>query len=333
MNAPRFRSDLLRWYDAHRRDLPWRRTSDPWHILVSEFMLQQTRVETVIPYYTRFLSQFPTAAHFASAAERQVLTAWAGLGYYTRARNLHKAAHRIHCLGAFPANYHQVRDLPGVGDYTAAAVSSIAFNLPHAALDGNIARVLARVANDDGDIKNVKTRARLQTFAGTLLHPARPGDFNQALMELGATVCIPRNPKCPLCPVQRCCEARRHGRERELPIRLATAEKRQVELTLLLILRNGDLLLKQREADKKRLAGFWELPDAVTLKYASVGPVVGRFKHTIVNTYFNITVRTATVAQVSDGFQWWPLARLHEIPLTTAAKKAVPCLEKNGSYR
>ena len=333
MNAPKFRRALLDWYRINRRDLPWRRTPDPWRVLVSEVMLQQTRVEAVIPYYARFLDHYPDAAAFARASEPEVLRAWAGLGYYSRARNLHKSACEIARQPRFPSTYDAIRSLPGVGDYTAAAVASIAFNLPYAALDGNIARVLARITNDSGDIKHPKTRARLQSAASKLLHPRHPGEFNQALMELGATVCVPRNPKCLVCPVAAACEARARGRERELPVRSGNGAKTEVDQTLLLIVRAGKILLTQRGPSSRRLPGFWELPDLATLEQATLGEIVGRFRHSIVNTQFNITVRAASISRCRRHHHyWWPLDRLHEIPLSTAAKKAVPCLTRRTSH-
>ena len=333
MNAPKFRRALLNWYRTHRRDLPWRRTPDPWRILVSEIMLQQTRVEAVMPYYGRFLDLYPDAAAFARVSESEVLRAWAGLGYYSRARNLHKAAQEIARQPQFPATHDAIRELPGVGDYTAAAVASIAFNLPHAALDGNIARVLARVTNNPGDIKHPNTRAQLQSAANKLLDPSHPGDFNQALMELGATLCVPRDPKCLLCPVAAACEARARGRERELPLRSTNGTKCEVDQTLLVIVRAGKILLKQPNSSSRRLAGFWELPDHATLGQAALGEIIGRFRHTIVNTQFNITVRAATIARRHKHHHWWPIDRLHEIPLSTTAKKAVPGLARRASHQ
>ena len=204
--------------------MPWRHTRDPWYILVSEVMLQQTRASAVIPYYTRFLAVYPTAAKLAAATERELLTHWAGLGYYSRARNLQKAAQAITKAGAFPHTYEAIRALPGVGDYTAAAVASIAFGLPHAVLDGNVMRVLTRVANDAADIGAPSTRKRLQATADSLMDRKQPDTFNQAIMELGATLCLPKKPQCLLCPVQAVCEGQKAGRAHELPVKLKKAE-------------------------------------------------------------------------------------------------------------
>src|SRR5436853_2803564 len=183
---------LLAWYRKSHRDLPWRGTTDPYRIWVSEIMLQQTRAVAVIPYYERFLARFPTVATLAAAPEQDVLALWAGLGYYSRARNLRRAAQAIVAAGGFPRDYDAIRALPGIGDYTAAAVASIAFSLPHAVLDGNVMRVVARVENEGADIGTVRTRERFRAVAQEWLVPDDPGHFNQALMELGATVCLPR---------------------------------------------------------------------------------------------------------------------------------------------
>ena len=193
---------LLAWYARGHRDLPWRDTRDPYRIWVSEIMLQQTRAQAVIPYYHRFLERFPSVEALAAAAEDEVLALWSGLGYYSRARNLRLAARQIVDSGGFPRSYEGIRGLPGIGDYTAAAVASIAFDLPYAVLDGNVLRVVARVANDAADISAARTRERFRAMAQGWLDAAiEPGHFNQALMELGATVCLPRKPLCLVCPL------------------------------------------------------------------------------------------------------------------------------------
>ncbi len=322
------RRNLLAWFDVQKRNLPWRRTGDPWAILVSEIMLQQTRVETVIPYYERFLERFPSAQDFARATPDEVLTAWAGLGYYSRARNLQRAAAEIAAAGSFPGDYDGIRKLPGVGSYTAAAVASIAFQLPHAALDGNIARVVARYTEFEGDIKKPASRAHLQQVVDRSLDRARPGDYNQALMELGAVICTPRDPRCLVCPVAAGCRARAAGRQGELPVRSAPPEKTEVRKNVVAIVRRGKLLLRRVPDDSPRLAGFWEFPEPDMLKQIEVGPQIGRFRHTIVNQNFEFIVYAANLSGESAGCRWWPLDRLHEIPLSTTAKKAVPCLVK-----
>jgi A/G-specific adenine glycosylase len=317
-----FRKKLLAWYAGAARDLPWRRTSDPYAIWISEVMLQQTRVQAVIPYYERFLAKFPTVAALAAVPEQELLAAWAGLGYYSRARNMQNAALRISNSGVFPDTYEGIRALPGIGDYTAAAIGSIAFGLPFAALDGNVARVLARLTADPGDIKSPSTKKRLQAVAGGLIDHRRPGEFNQAMMELGATICLPHGPKCPLCPVEHLCEARTSGRPEEFPVPGAREGRTRVNRTVLIVENNGRLLLWQHAPDDRRLAGFWELPEQLD---GLTGRPAGRFRHSIVNHDYSFEVRTASLNRAPPGHRWWPENRLAGIPLSTTAKKAIAC--------
>jgi A/G-specific adenine glycosylase len=312
-----------RWYASQKRDLPWRRTRDPYRIWVSEIMLQQTRVGAVLPYYERFLERFPDAAALARAPEADVLTAWAGLGYYSRARNLHQAAKLIVAGGGLPRDFAGIRALPGVGDYTAAAIASIAFALPHAVLDGNVVRVLARLSNERGDVSSAATKRRLRTLAGGLLDPQRPGEFNQALMELGATVCLPKRPHCTVCPLGRLCEARRRGVEDRLPVKSRKAKPLRIEREVLLIRRRGRVLLWQRPADSGRMPGFWELPEADQLPEASKGEILRRLRHTMVNHRYSVAVFRATVTQTPPGFVWVSEAEFARIPLSTLARKAL----------
>jgi A/G-specific adenine glycosylase len=227
-----FRKQLLGWFRQFQRDLPWRRTSDPYRIWLSEIMLQQTRVAAAIPYYERFLQQFPDVHSLASAPQEEVLRLWSGLGYYSRAHNLQKAAQQIvaEYSGTFPARLEAALELPGIGNYTAAAILSIAFGEKLAVLDGNVARVLARLGAVRGDLRESKRWQALQKTADGLLEPKSPGDWNQAMMELGATVCTPKSPQCLLCPVAQFCKGRKLGIAESLP------EKRKkratVEVTL-----------------------------------------------------------------------------------------------------
>ena len=230
--ASSLRSDLLSWFDRHRRDLPWRRTRDPYRIWVSEVMLQQTRVEAVLPYYERFLDRFPSVDELAGAPIDEVLALWSGLGYYRRARQLHAAARHIADAGEFPRTLDRLLDLPGVGSYTAAAVASIAFGLAVPVLDGNVERVMARRLAQAEDPKRGAPRARLVAAAAALLDPSRPGDSNQALMELGATVCLPRQPRCLLCPLRPGCAAAAEGRPELYP---PPRRRRQTEIRWLLV--------------------------------------------------------------------------------------------------
>jgi A/G-specific adenine glycosylase len=317
------RRRLLAWYRKHKRDLPWRRTQDPYRIWISEIMLQQTRVAAVLPYYARFLAQFPDVAALAEVAEQDLLAAWAGLGYYSRARNLQKAAKKIMELGEFPRDHSGLGELPGVGDYTAAAVSSIAFGLPHAVMDGNVARVLSRVAPELGDIKSEVVRKRLRAYAQVLLDRKRPGEFNQALMELGATVCLPKRPLCERCPIKLYCEARKQGLETQLPLRGTRPSADRRGKKLLVIEKAGKVLFWQRPAESSRLAKFWELPEFEQLPDAEVTDYAGAFQHTIVNTTYLVEVYRATIASGPNGFRWLGKSGLEKVPVSTTARKAL----------
>ncbi len=216
-----FRQQLLGWFRRYQRDLPWRRTKDPYRIWLSEIMLQQTRVAAVIPYYQRFLERFPDIYALAAAPQEEVLRLWSGLGYYSRARNLQRAAQEIVTKhgGVFPHAEKDARELPGIGSYTAAAILSIAYGAKHAVLDGNVARVLARIFAVRGDVRDAKRWQSLQESANALLDSKSPGDWNQAVMELGATLCTPQSPQCLLCPVAQFCRARKLGLADLLPAR------------------------------------------------------------------------------------------------------------------
>ncbi len=314
---------LLRWYRKGHRDLPWRASSDPYRIWVSEIMLQQTRAQAVIPYYERFLARFPTLPALAAAAEEEVLTAWSGLGYYSRARNLRRAAQRIAANGGFPSDYESIRALPGIGDYTAAAIASIAFGLPHAVLDGNVMRVIARVENDASDISSSRTRERFRGIAQGWLDAADPGAFNQALMEAGATICLPKNPLCLLCPLAAVCKAREQGTTSQLPVKLRRTLPVEIEGVLLVIRNRGRVLLRQRPRDDRRMAGFWDLPTPEDLPEASMGASFGEIRHTITHHHYRFEVVAATLRGKQDGLRWFEPVQFAEIPLSTIARKAL----------
>jgi len=258
---PAFRRALLAWFRRSARDLPWRRTRDPYRIWVSEILLQQTRVETVLPYYRRFIRAFPTVSRLAAAPLDRVLKLWEGLGYYTRARHLHQAARLIVTRngGKLPQSVEAWRSLPGVGRYTAAAIASIALGEPVATVDGNIRRVLARLFREIDPIDRSNVQARLWTLADGLVSRSSPGDFNQALMELGARVCRPRQPLCPTCPVRRWCAAHAAGVQNVLPRRTPKSPVPQVEEVAGLMRERGRILLAQRRP-QGLLGGLWELP-------------------------------------------------------------------------
>jgi A/G-specific adenine glycosylase len=256
----RAREALLSWWDRGRRDLPWRRTRDPWAILVSEVMLQQTTVAAVVPYWERFLRRWPRPADLAAARTDELLAAWAGLGYYRRARNLHAAACAVVREGGeLPRSAGELRELPGIGEYTAAAVASIAHDEPVAAVDGNVERVLARLFALPLDPKSAAGRAALRERAEALLDHRRPGDFNQALMELGATICRPAAPQCLLCPLRAQCAALAQGQPERFPRRPPRAAAVPMLRVAALAVRDGRVLLRRRDSPPN--AGFLELPD------------------------------------------------------------------------
>ena len=320
---------LIAWYDAGHRDLPWRNTHDPYRIWISEIMLQQTRAQAVIPYYERFLRRFPTVEALAGAVENEVLTLWAGLGYYSRARNLWRAARQIVSDGGFPRDYDGLRALPGVGDYTAAAIASIAFELPHAVLDGNVMRVVARMENDAADIGSGRTRERFREIAQSWMNAKRAAAFNQAMMELGATVCLPKNPLCKTCPLSAGCGALAAGTVAQLPVKLRRMQPVKIEDTLLIVRRNGRILLRQCEADAIRMAGFWDLPTPRDLPGASVKRRLGEFRHTITHHHYRFTVAAAAARVPKGRFRWFLVAEMLEIPLSSTARKA---LKLTGDY-
>ena len=254
---------LLAWYRENARDLPWRRTDDPYPIWVSEIMLQQTRVAAVLGYYARFLESFPTVEALASAPEQQLMKQWEGLGYYSRARNLQKAAKLVAESGDFPNTYEGLLALPGIGDYTASAIASAAFARREAAVDGNVLRVVARLTDDHADIADPKTKKSVRAQVQDIM-PEREADirvFNQAMMELGATVCVPNGaPKCELCPAANICLGRSRGTADSLPVKAAKKARRKEDKTVFLLLRQGKVALRRR-GEAGLLAGLWEFPN------------------------------------------------------------------------
>ena len=294
----RVRERLLEWYERSRRDLPWRRSRDPYAIWVSEIMLQQTRVAVVVERYQAFMARFPTLISLAHTTEQEVLAAWSGLGYYRRARMLHKAAQFVadHCQGNLPQTAAELRLLPGIGAYTAAAVASIAHGEPVAVVDGNVERVLCRMEGWKAGSRaggGSLVRRKIETLAGKLVDPAQPGDFNQALMELGATLCLPRHPQCLVCPVAEQCKTqgehntapRRPMRSREAAHALTVRTGRQAGQS------NREVLLEQRPASLSVMPGLWELP---TLTEAAVPEEELRMtlRHAIMQVNYYVRVRT-----------------------------------------
>ncbi len=273
-------------------------------------MLQQTRVATVIPYYERFLRRFPSPRALAEAPETDLLAMWAGLGYYSRARNLQKAAQQIQELGAFPNRFEDILNLAGIGPYTAAAIASIAFNLPHAVVDGNVRRVMSRLMND----ANVDA----QGVADELLDRRNPARWNQAVMELGATVCVPKTPSCEHCPVAKFCGAYEAGTQSELPPKKVKKETERLERTVLII-RRGDAILL---VPSTRVTGFWDLPEP--FPGARLGATLGEFGHAITHRQYRFTVREANATtRLPENARWEQISDLSQIPFSTISKKAL----------
>jgi A/G-specific adenine glycosylase len=347
--------DLLAWFDRHRRDLPWRRTSDPYRIWLSEVMLQQTRVEVVLPFYTRFLERFPTVRDLARAEVAEVLTLWSGLGYYRRARQLHAAARAILEKGeGFPATLEGLRSLPGVGEYTAAAVASIAFGVPAPVMDGNVERVLSRVLGLAEDPRSSAARKRLLAEAAALLDPERPGDSNQALMELGATLCSPRSPKCLLCPLRSGCRAAREGDPERYPVPRAKRAVERHRLLAAVVEREGRVLLFRRPEDSDLLAGTWELPwvglgqdgaaagelpeAGLAERYGgrwTLGPRAARVRHGITYRDMEVEVHRAELGRgrLREGMEagWFDAAGRAGLPLSSLVGKVLDALETTSA--
>lgn len=304
-----FQQRLLAWYDGNRRDLPWRRDRDPYRVWLSEIMLQQTRVAAVLEHYRKFLQRFPSVEKLASARESSVLAAWSGLGYYRRARMLHAAARKImrERGGKFPAHAEELRALPGIGRYTAAAIASIAFDEPVAVVDGNVERVLQRVLG-----KNLGSEEKWRA-ADTLLSRRRPGDFNQAMMELGATACLPRAPICLACPVFDLCATRG---ELQKPAKSPRQRKREIHYAL--HRRNGSVFLVKRQSDASLMPGMWELPELSSSN--GTGEPYLTLRHSITVTDYVVRVSQAAASEGSSG-RWVPKNRIATLPLTGLARK------------
>ena len=254
---------LLLWFYQNKRDLPWRKTVNPYHIWVSEIMLQQTRVEAVKPYYERFLQTLPTVKDLAEADEETILKLWEGLGYYSRVRNMQKAAIQImqEHDGVFPSDYSKLLKLKGIGPYTAGAVGSIAFHLPVPAVDGNVLRVMSRITADPSDISLQKTKKYWEERIAEILPVEHPGDLNQALMELGATVCLPNGvPKCEICPIRKYCEAYRRNTVMLYPVKAEKKARLMEHLNVFFCIYENKIAIRKR-SDKGLLSGLWELPN------------------------------------------------------------------------
>jgi A/G-specific adenine glycosylase len=304
-----FRRRLLRWYDGHKRDLPWRKDRDAYRVWLSEIMLQQTRVAAVLEHYRKFVQQFPTLQKLAAARNSSVLAAWSGLGYYRRARMLHRAAREIVSkhAGQFPDTAAKLCELPGIGRYTAAAIASICFGERVALVDGNVERVLGRMMG-----RNL-SRTEVWQLAEEFLGPSRPGDFNQAMMELGATVCVPAQPRCLICPVSHLCATRG-----ELPRNPSKTLQNKKEIDYLFARRNGSVLLKRRSQDSSLMPGMWELPELAIPSDNSDAWLT--IRHSITTTNYVVRVIKGNAPSENQG-SWIRLNRIAELPLTGLARK------------
>ncbi|MBQ9694347.1 MAG: A/G-specific adenine glycosylase [Kiritimatiellae bacterium] len=318
---------LLAWYHCAKREMPWRGHPDAYAVWVSEIMLQQTQVDTVRPYFTRFLAAFPTVAALAAAEDAPLLKAWEGLGYYTRVRNLRKAAQRLmaESSGEIPQTAEALRKLPGIGPYTAAAIASICFNEAVPVVDGNVARVFARRNLLTDDFTKEPNRRKLAAWLQPFINQvAAPGDFNQAMMELGALICTPRNPQCHSCPLRPQCQAAKQEVQADYPIipKRKPLPERHADVVLLQE-RTGAILFK-RHADERLLAGFWELPDLGTLPFNIENPKpCGTHRQTFSHFRQILTLFTATLPDslppLPDNYQW--CTQPDSLPLTTATRK------------
>ncbi len=351
--APLLRRRLLRWYDAHRRAMPWRAGTpgapdqpNAYHVLLSETMLQQTQVATVIAYFQRFIQALPTLEDLAQADEQTVLRLWQGLGYYRRARNLHRAAQAVMSdfQGQMPTTAEQLRQLPGVGRYTAGAVASIAFNQREPVVDGNVIRVLARLTDDHRPVQQPNVQRDLWSHADQLVSPARPGDFNQALMELGATVCTPRAPQCMICPLQSLCQAFHQGTAEDRPVKKPKAPAQTVHHIVIAIQRKGRFLFEQRP-DSGMWSKLWQMPTCQdplpTTQHAAwikshTGLTVdpprqrGSFEHPTTHRRIRFTLWacTATQGRLKPNLgQWLSLAQAQTIPLAVPQQRVVQLLK------
>ena len=309
----KLRRGLLSWYDAHHRDLPWRGDSDPYHVWVSEIMLQQTRVAAVVEHYARFLKRFPTVQALAAAREPSVLAAWSGLGYYHRARRMHQAAKIIvrDRKGIFPCTAEDWRTLPGIGRYTGAAIGSIAFGESVAVVDGNVERVIGRM------FATPERREVVWQRAESVLDRERPGDFNQAMMELGATVCTPRVPQCRICPLHVWCQSR--GASSAPP----KSRRKRKQLAYGLARRNGSVLLRQRSLNNTLMAGMWELPVFPDLPRNGDQPMA-TLRHSITDTDYDVSIFAVApeVFRILErDARWFSRRQWNRLPLTGLARK------------
>lgn len=321
-----FQEDLISWFKAEQRDLPWRKDQDPYKVWVSEIMLQQTRVDTVIPYFNRFIEWFPTIEDLANANDDKVLKAWEGLGYYSRVRNLHSAVKEVNEKydGQVPNTQKEISNLKGVGPYTAGAILSIAYGIPEPAVDGNVMRVLSRILSIWEDIAKPSTRKVFENAVRQLISHDEPSAFNQALMELGALICTPTSPSCLLCPVRDHCQGFLEGVERELPIKSKKNSQRNVELAAIIVKNEEGKILIHKRPENGLLANLWEFPNVeihqpFVLERTQIADLfqesfdlevklekgIGQIEHVFSHLIWNIRVFTGTMkSDFPEGNDW-----------------------------
>jgi A/G-specific adenine glycosylase len=349
-----FAEPLVEWYQHHKRDLPWRKTSDPYKIWISEIMLQQTRVDTVIPYYHRFLEAFPTIFDLAGADQQQVLKLWEGLGYYSRGRNLHHATKQVveQFDGKVPSTYKEIISLKGVGPYTASAILSIAYQKKYAVVDGNVIRVVARYNSITSDIRKTGTKNTVQEFMDEAITESNPADFNQAVMELGATVCTPSNPDCASCPLQTDCRAWNSAQTETIPYKSPAKKVPHHQIAVgIIVNENNEVLIALRPQDSM-LGGLWEFPGGKQEKNETLEETLVRelreelnvetvifekykeLKHAY--SHFKITMHAfwckikhgKPEPKSSDKLEWAHLSRIQEFPFPKANKSIINDLLK-----
>lgn len=316
------RAALLAWYDHHHREMPWRSNPEPWWVWVSEIMLQQTRVESVIEYFKRFMARFPTPAHLAEAELDELMGYWAGLGYYARARNLHAGATQVvhEHGGEVPDDPVAFGALKGVGRYTCAAVQSIAFNRPMAVLDGNVIRVIARIDHMTEDPKSASVNRALWARADALLDQERPGDFNQAMMELGAVVCTPRSPKCLLCPLNEMCEVRTEGQPEEIPVKAKRKPRPKKVINAALARTEDGRVWLGRRPTSGLLGGLWSLPAVLASEEETLealglikGPLIAQVQHGFTHQIWDVSLYESQGEPRGGTFERWQAFTLEEI--------------------
>ncbi|MGI2329554.1 A/G-specific adenine glycosylase [Planococcus sp. YIM B11945] len=350
MDKKQFQQDLISWFSAEKRDLPWRRTADPYQIWISEIMLQQTRVDTVIPYYKRFVEKFPTLQALADADEEILLKQWEGLGYYSRARNLQAGVKEVaeNYGGIVPNSRQEFSSLKGVGPYTAGAVLSIAYGIPEHAVDGNVMRVLSRILLIEEDIAKPKTRKIFEEAVTEIISHEDPSSFNQGLMELGALICTPTSPKCLLCPVRDHCTAFHEGKQNELPVKTKAKKNKAMQYAMIAI-QNGDSVLMEKRPSTGLLANMWqfpllELPKEILpgeieeeLSESLKGTVQGvekitSFKHVFSHLTWNVDgyIAKGVNLTVPDQMRWVTAEELELLPIAGPVQKMKTALQTRG---